>query len=536
MVWHFVRLKVRLLANRLRTSSVVGALGFALIWVAGIGGGVLGGLGVFSLGRLTDEPGLILVIAYTAVFVGWMILPASFSALDETLDPRRFELLPLTPRQLTSGLLVAAAVTPGGLGTLIGLVIATVATAWSWSLAPLIVVAVVTELLLCLVVARLVTTFLSNLLSSRRARELVTLAFGMAFALLALIPAMLDSSDAEVGTDLEISLTTLEQFEILAWAPPGAVAQAVSRGSEGQMAASLGLLLYGIGATVVIGWAWSRAMRRQLVKVPSAGARARRSDDLDRALALTPGWLRLGSGPVLGVVSKELRYLVRDNRVRSQLLGAIIPVTIIAFLSRDSFGAAAYAPFLAVGAAFLVVFSILANQFGMDGGSFWGYVVSPAPLSQVVKGKNLGWGIVILAPVVLIAVGLAIWNGDYTYVVAAVLASIAVLLVATAIGNMTSIYGAFRIPEANPFGSRGFSGNVFIAVILSMMASGAFLLPLAALIGLPVVFLGPVQATVGALLGVGYGSLIYGLGMRLTSRLLVERRQSLLDVIDGEKV
>ncbi len=171
----------------------------------------------------------------------------------------------------------------------------------------------------------------------------------------------------------------------------------------------------------------------------------------------------------------------------------------------------------------------------MDGGSFWGYVVSPAPLSQVVKGKNLGWGIVVLAPVIIIALGLAIWNGDFTYLLAAVLASVAVLLVATAIGNMTSIYGAFRIPESNPFGSRGFSGNVFIAVLLSMMVSGALLLPLAGLIALPVVFLGPVQATFGALLGVGYGMLVYWLGMRLTSRLLVERRQSLLDLLDGER-
>lgn len=534
MVRHFVRLKVRLFANRLRTSSVVGTIGFVLIWLVGVIAGVLGGLAVFGLGRLTGEPALTLVIAYTAVFAGWMVIPATLSALDETLDPRRFELLPLSPRQLTLGLLTAAAVTPGGLGTLLGLVVATVASFPSWSLAPGLMLAVATELLLCLLIARLVTTVLSNLLASRRARELVTLLFGLMFALFAVIPVLLDSGDAGDEPDLEITVSSLEAFEFLGWTPPGAVGRSVGLLAEGQVATSLGLLLYGLFFGALLGWAWSKAVRRQLVTVPSGGPRVRRSES-DRALALTPGWLRLRSGPILGVVSKELRYLVRDNRVRSQLLGSLIPVVVLAFLSGDSLGSGTYAPFLAVGAAFLFVFSVLANQFGMDGGSFWGYVVSPAPLSDVVRGKNLGWGMVIIAPVAILAIGFAFWSGDFTYLVAALFSSVAVLLVAMAIGNMTSIYGAFRIPESNPFGSRGFSGSVFVAVVLSMMASGALLLPLLAVVALPVVFLGPVEATAGAVIGVVYGLFIYWQGMRLASRLLVERRQILLDTIDGDK-
>lgn len=534
MARHLVRLKLRLLANRLRAGSVVGTIGFVLVWAAAVVGGALGGLAVFGLGRLTGEPELMLVISFTVAFVGWMIVPASFSALDETLDPRQFELLPLTTREVVTGLLVAGAVSPGGVGTLVGLIVAVFASFPDWALVPLSLLSVVAELAMCLVVARLVTTVLSNLLASRRSREIVTLVFALGFALVALLPALLETSEGEAPR-LDISLGSLEGLRSLAWLPPGALGHAVALASEGEIGGALGLIAYGFAAALGIGWLWARSVRRMMVTSPVEGRRGRRHQALERPLALIPGWLRLRPGPVTGTVGKELRYLVRDNRVRSQLLGSFIPLMVIAFVSEGSFTQGELAPFLAVGVAFLVVFGILANQFGVDGGSFWGYVVSPVSLTDVVKGKNLSWGMIVLAPTLVIAIGLALWSGRFAYLAAAMLASLSVLLVAMSIGNLTSIYGAFRIPESNPFGNRGFSGPVFVAVILSMMSSAALILPLALLIGLPAFFLGPLAATIGALGGVGYGVLVYRLMMKLTARLLIERRQQLLEVIDGEK-
>lgn len=529
MARYFVRLKLRLLANRVRTSSVMGMVGFVLIWVAGVIGGVLGGLAVFGLGRLTEEPGLILMAAYTIVFVGWMVIPASFSALEDTLDARRFELLPLTSRQLITGLLAAGAMTPGGVGTLIGLTIATFSSFPGWRHAPILGVVVLVEWLMCLLVARLITTVLSNLLASRRTREVATLVFGLGIVLVGVVPALLNPP----GDEIEVTVTSLEGLGVLVWTPPGALARSVGLFSDGDALAGLGLVVYGGVVTVAIGWAWAAAVRKMLTTAPVSSRQGRRQDSLDRTLALTPGWFRLPSGPVLGTAAKELRYLVRDNRVRSQLLGSVVPVLVVAFLFGRSLAASDYGPFVAAGAAFLLVFAIGTNLFGMDGGSFWGYVVSPASLTDVVKGKDLGWGVIVFPPVVVVAVAMAVWSGVFVYLVAAVLASVALLLIALAIGNVTSIYGAFPIPESNPFGNKGFSGNVFVAVIVSMMASGVLLLPLGGLVVLPVIYLGAVAATIGALLGVGYGLLVYWLLMKLTTRLLVERRQHLLEVMDG---
>lgn len=534
MVGHFVRLKLRLLANRLRAGSVVGMIGFVLVWLVSVLAGVGAGLAVFGLGRLIEDPLLPLILAYTLAFAGWMVIPAAVSALDQTLDPRRFELLPITPRQLTVGLLMAGAVGPGGVATLVGLAVATFASFPGWSLAPILVVVVIIELVLCLLVARLITTVFASLLASRRAREILTLAIGLLAGSVALTTVILDESDGSPpGFDVEIS--SLEGLAMLGWTPPGALARSASLMATGEIVAGLGMLLYGLATAVLIGWGWARSMRRMMVTAPTVGRRARRQGGRPRTLALTPDWLRLRSGPTAAMVAKELRYVFRDNRVRSQLLGSAVPVVVIAFLSANSLDGGAYTPFLAAAVAFLLVFTILGNQFGMDGGSFWGYVVAPLPLAHVVKGKNLGWSLIVAGPVLLIALGLAVWVGDFSYLLAALFASASVLLVALSVGNVTSIYGAFPIPESNPFGNRGFSGEVFVAVMLSMLASGALLVPLIALVGLPAALLNPIWTTIAALFGIPYAILVYRLVMRLTSRLLVERQQKLLDVIDGER-
>jgi ABC-2 type transport system permease protein len=534
LVRHFVRLKLRLLSNRLRTQSVLGKIGYAAVWAAGVVLGTLGGLAVFGLSRLTDQPGAILIIAYTVLFLGWMIIPAAISALDETLDPRRFELLPITPRRLTFGLLAAGAVSPGSVGTGIALAIGTFGSFPDWSLAPVILVAVAVELAMCLVIARLVTTVLANLLASRRTRELATLAFGIMVGVVGFLPAFLSGSDDVGSPDIEITITSLDWLESLIWLPPGAVAGSIGRAAEGDILGGVGLAIYGFAATAAMGALWARSVRSMLVKAPTGSRSTRRRENHDRALAISPSWLRLPSGAVAGVVAKELRYLVRDNRIRAQLIGSVIPILVIAVVTNQSYSDTPYAPFLAAGLAFLIALGILANQFGVDGGSFWGYLVSSTPLSTVVVGKNIGWGLIALPPVLVGAAALAWRGGDFSYVAAAVFGSAGVLFVSAAVGNITSIYGAFPIPESNPFGTRGGSSKAFFPVIIGMMASGALLVPIAAFIALPAAFLGAAAATMGALLSIGYGVLIHRLGMKLTSRLLVERQHLLLDAIDGD--
>lgn len=533
MARHFVRLKLRLLANRLRAGTVVGTIGFVAVWLVAVVLGGLIGLGVFAFGRVVEAPGLILTIVYTLTFLAWAVIPASLAALDETLDPRRFELLPLTPERLTAGLLTAASVSPGSIGTLIGLSVATFASFPDWRLVPIQIVAVLIELAMCLVVARLVTTFLANLLASRRTRELVTLGIAVVIGLVVFLPTLFDDGDGS-GPQIEIEVDSLGWVDSMVWTPPGAVGASVGRAADGQVPLSIAMLGYGLAAALLIGWGWARMVRRMLVTTPSGGGRSRRKADPGRQLVLLPTWMRLRPGPVSGVAAKELRYLVRDNRVRSQMVGSFIPVVVLGFMFRDSMGGFEYAPFLAALVAYMIALGILSNQFGADGGSFWGYVVSTAPLASVLRGKNLGWGSMAAIPALIAAFVLSFWSGHFDYLGAAVLGSAAVLLLTITVANFTSIYGAQPIPESNPFASKGFSGNVFVAVILSLMVTGFVMLPLIVLVGFAAGLFGSVVATGAAIIGVGYGLLMYRIGMRLVTRLLRERQQTLLNTMDRD--
>jgi ABC-2 type transport system permease protein len=532
MVGHFVRLKARLLANRLRTQSVLGVAGFVLIWVAAFAAGALGGLGVATLSRLTDEPGTVLMVFYAAMFLGWAVIPAMVSALDETLDPRRFELLPISPPRLVAGLLAAGSVGPGGLGTVLALALGTIGSYPDWSLAPMIFLVVLVELALCLVVARLVTSVFANLLASRRARELVTLAFGLVIVAVAFLPTWFDE---ESGFRFEITITSLDDLAGLTWLPPGALGRSLEVAAEGRFLAGLGLLFYGLAAAAVILWAWARSVRRMLETAPTSGRSGRRRSGTDRALALVPTWAPVRRGPAAAMLAKELRYLTRDNRVRAQLMGSLTGLIAIVFVAQREQLSTPYAPYLAVGLAFFFVVGTLMNQFGYEGGSFWGYVVAPAPLIDVVKGKNLTWGLLAGTVTVLAATILSVVNRDLTHWAPACLAGLAVVLLVTTTGNVASIYGAYVIPESNPFSNRGASGAVFVSVLLAMAASAVLLAPLALLVILPLVTLGPLAATVGALVGLGYALTMYRLGLRLTSRLLHERQQNLLETIDADR-
>ena len=65
--------------------------------------------------------------AAAVLVLGWLLLPLVFFGVDETLDPARFALLPLTRRTLVTGLLAAALVGVPALATLLatgGLVVA----------------------------------------------------------------------------------------------------------------------------------------------------------------------------------------------------------------------------------------------------------------------------------------------------------------------------------------------------------------------------------------------------------------------------
>ena len=526
MVGLFLRLKLRLTRNRLRRSGTWGVIGFVLLWAGAALIGSLLGLVAYGVGRLWGSAGLALV--FTVVGLGWLVIPIVAAALDETVDPRRLELLPLSRRRLAAGLLVAAAIGPG---TVITVLTATGAVISSVDGLPSIVPIAVAGLLLvvwCLASSRLATTFLTDLLRSSRGRDVAIVAVSLAIAVVVVFGNVYRpvSGNFAGGPPQLGSLGT-----VLGWTPPGALGKAMSDFGVGEWTTGLGRVVYVLAATAAVVWLWQVVLGR-LATRPSSSPRVRTVND---DASLVPKVFRGRSGPVYVMAGKELRYMRRDPRFRSQALGLVVALAALGFGAGRFLIGTEYAPFLATVIAWMVA-STGFNLFGMDDRSFWVYVVSGVDLRRILAGKSLALALVGFPAVGLVAVLMALIAGEFSHLASAVLAGSAVLAVWLGVGNVTSVMGAFPMPESNLFGSRNASAAAGVVAIVGVFAAGALTVPVAAAVGLPLVLLGTWQGLAGALLAAGLGWLAYRLSLNVAGGLLDSRAQRLLQVLDKSPV
>ena len=522
MVGLFFRLKFRLTRNRLKRSGVWGILGFTMIWLGAAFIGLLLGLLAYGAGYLWGTDGIVLMLSLLAL--GWLVIPVVAAALDETVDPRRLELLPLSRGQLAAGLLTAAAVGPG---TVITVLATAGAATWSTNGLPSIIpiaAAGVAFVLWCLASSRLVTTFLTDLLRSRRGRDVAVLGASLVVGVLVIFGNLYRPGPGDFSGQAP-ELGNLGR--ILEWTPPGALGVGMSNFADGAWGAGSARVAYvGVASGVVV-WLWQFFLGRLSTRV-AHNARVR---TVGEGVSLVPRIFHGRTGPAYATAGKELRYMRRDPRFRSQAVGLVIGLAAIGFgLGRFLLGTE-YAPFLAIVIAWMVATTGF-NLFGMDDRSFWAYVVSGVDLRRILAGKNLALALIGVPAVGAVAISFATLAGEVDHLATAILAALAVLALWVGVGNVTSVMGAFPMPESNLFGSRNASMAAGAAAIVGVLAAGALPLPIAAAVGLPVVLLGPWQGLIGALVAVVLGWLAYRLSLKMAGGLLETRAQKLLDILD----
>lgn len=520
----FVRLKLKLVRNRLGTSSAWGVVGFVLVWMTALGTGVGAGALMVAGGRLLDPPDAIPPLVFTAVSFGWVIGPLLAASFDDMLDPRRFELLPLTRTQLGVGLTLAGLLGPGGVGTVIGILLGTIGGfAGPVSFIPILVVALI-EILLVVVTARFILAALADLLRARRAREIL----GILVGVIAAVPGILAGLINTGVIDIEMDADRLAGW--VASLPPGALGRSVVAFSDGDWLVGLGGLVYGAVALglVTLGYGWALD-RLQVVADSHGESRQLRVS----GKVLRPARIPLPAGPVGAVASKEFAYYRRDSRLRGQMVGSIVGLVAIVTV-----GVAAmdpqYSPFLAVPMAFFVVQALLVNQFGYDTGAFWSYLVSADSIVAVLKGKNLAGGILAGGVSVVTAVAAAIFTGEFRYLAAAALGAVVMTVLWAAVGNATSVMAPIRLSENTGFTSQGLSGSAFLATMGGMVVAGALLVPPVLAVGIAVWQARPGWATAAALLSVGYSALVYSLSLRVTGPMAERSVYKVLDVVDKD--
>lgn len=540
---HFIRLKLRVMRNNFRGQGwrialfVIGAL-FGLLFA-------VIGFSLFAAPGLADRSDFAVLIGAFGgglLVLGWLVLPLVVFGVDETLDPARFALLPLSRRTLVTGLFAAALVSIPALAALIatsGLVV----SAWvlgGWSAGLVAAVGVVAGLFLCVAASRAVTSAFATMLRSRRVRDLAAI-------LLAVFAALLGPLQLAVAAAVQQAdwgrLTGVAR--VIGWTPFGAAYTAGIDVAQGRVwAAPVKLLITALTIIALLRW-WSRSLESAMVGAAGSGAApARRQPTGTPVAQLFPrvaGWLRRDRFGAL--VAREARYWWRDARRRANLItiavvGVFVPV-IINIGSQGVTGAEqdfdATPTTVALSMVFVGVLAsvTLANQFGFDGSAYAANVIAGIPGRLELRARVLAFSLYVVPLLVAISVLLAVVLREPAWIGVMAGSLFAAYGVGLAINVFVSVLGAYSLPEtSNPFAVNSGAGVAKgLLTLVSMAAATAATIPMVVATAL----LGGVWFWLALPVGLAYGVGAALFGTYLAGDVLDRRMPELLTVVSPRR-
>ncbi|HJZ09221.1 MAG TPA: hypothetical protein VJ283_14140, partial [Trebonia sp.] len=265
-----VELKLRLVGNALRSSTpaqvsfIISTVCAALV--------AIGTIWLLAQLRFLTASVDLTTVIFGIFALGWLIAPIFAFGLDGTLDPATMALYPLRTRQLVVGLLAASAVGAWPAANVLGLLGVTIGLARGALGVLVAFLAVVLQVLFCIVLARFVTTSMARLLRSRRGKDLAVFLIVPIFAafefLIQVIPRAVASGNLSPA-----SFAGIDSW--MRWLPPGLAAHAIqdaSTGHPGDAAARLGALA---AVIIVLGVLWVRSLSRALVTTDTSTGSSR---------------------------------------------------------------------------------------------------------------------------------------------------------------------------------------------------------------------------------------------------------------------
>jgi ABC-2 type transport system permease protein len=519
----FARLKLRLVRNGLRAPQYavlfsLGATGAGLL--------ALAGFSTLALLRHDAHAADTTIVIFAAVTLVWTVVPLLGFGTDETLDPQRLALLPLTPAQLLRGLLVAALVGVAPIATLFALSGAIVGMASGVLSALLIAVAVVATLLLCVVASRTLIAVLAPLLRSRRGRDLLV----MTITLGVFVPQSFRLLSARSGGD---SVHVISEIaDRVRYTPFGWGGLAVTEAGQGHVAAALAALAAVVLVVAILLWIWMRVIPRALTTADAVAPAKTRSNRRGTLIpALFPFLSRNRTG---AMTAKDLRYYVRDPRRRGPLIAALIVPGLFLFGTlRNANARPASATLLAL-VALLPASGLTLNQFGLDGAALWTLVVSGNNARADIVGKNLAT-VVLVAPLVAIpALATAAVTHGWAYVPLTIGLAPGMLGVILAVGNIVSVYAPYALPDRrNPLAANPGQGCVGgLAALGALFVDTLILVPagIVAAVALHLFSL-PLASVIAIAFATAYGFAVWSLGSGVAVRRAQWRMPELLEAV-----
>lgn len=469
-------LRWRLFRNALRTWRGRAEF-FALLLLV-----VLGGLGAVGIGAalgagaffgITKGRPSFFVGALWAVFLCWLVAPVLLAGFVVEFEFRRLLQFPLRFSAFVLLSLAYGLADPPSLVALLWTACIALGIVFARSelfTTVLFVLGIFTALSLLL--NRLVISWAEHLLARKRTREVVVAVFVLAILGAQLFGALIERWEDNIKPLWE------KLAPAAAILPPALAGNAISSAARGDRAALLlnsGLLAaYGL----LCAWLLNRRLRAQYAgeaEDTAVGAAAA------KATAIPASWDLPGlKGPVAAVCEKELRYAMRNSQT---LLSLIIPLVIVLFFAivwgnpkmlPEPLRRAPELFFpLAVGYVFLVLAPLVHNTFGFDGKGIQLLLLAPVRFQDVLLGKNLVHGLLILLETALVwlLVAVVVAPPPIGTVLFTWSAAIFVTLVHLGAGNWLSLFFPRQIEFAD-VRKRGSPVNVLLGLIVQIAVMG----------------------------------------------------------------
>ena len=523
MVGRLVWLKWRLLVNGVRADRQrafglpvvtigVAAIGF---WLAGRYGSAAGEMSARAAGEFT-------LWVMLVVWLAWITLPVLLFPLDETLDPARFSLAPISRTQLMAGLTAAGLVTPTIVVPV--LLLATNVGLFPGPLTALMALIAGGLLLLQFIVGgQTFTALVSLILRSRRGRDLAVVVVSSLGLLGFALQQTIATAVGEYGLAGAVQVYRLSSWW---WAlPPVAAQQAAVAAAAGAWGQSvLALAISAVWLLLIISL-WNRLLLR-LVTTPESsplgGSKRIRPTIADRR-----GW-----SPVIVVARKELLFYVRDPRLRMVwtgaviFLGVIIATLLIGTTQLSDIQRARWLPLLGPMVVIFIGLPVALNQFGWERNASSFLFALPAGPRKLLIGKNLATGTALFLETMTLSVILAwVSGGGATLPMVPPLALTAIGC-QLAVGNIVSVLAPLRLPDMGTdlFAQATEQGCLaIVAQMVSFFVIGLLMtLPASAYV-LVVEFGQNLNPVVVSLASLTWGAIIYSIGLWIAARVLGKR-------------
>jgi len=515
-------------------------VGFVLGLVLGACVAITAGIALALTGTVPVQTGfLVAVLTGSALTLGWALAPVLFFGIDETLDPARFALLPLSRGVLTRGMLASAFIGVPAVCALLASLGLVAAAGLRFGAGPALValLGIGVSLTVAVLASRAITSAFARLLRSRRTRDLAAVVIALLASSLTPLQWAITAAarHGSVGQALGVA-------QVAAWTPLGAGAALPYDAAAGRwdlVALRLGLLL---GTIALLAWWWSRTSESAMLAAGSGSVvRGARTVGGGAVGTLIPGWLRpfVRPGPGAAIVARELRFWWRDGRRRPALVSiiaasAILPIMLSVTTASplaDASSRATLAGFgLAVCMSGMLTGILLCNQFGFDGSAFAAHLLSRVPGATDLRARAAAICVIVVPVQVLVVVAVCVVTGTLANLPLGLGVLASTVGTGLAAAAMLSVLAPYALPRNdNPFAANTGTGSVKGLLSLVALVAG---LVLSAPVTVTAIRYG--AAPWGALAlpaGLAYGYAALRVGTTIAGELLDRRSPEVLTAV-----